>query len=639
MNKIIAVFSFLVTISISYSINVTEEGIVFEYDDDNAQSVYLVGSMNDWSPSATPMLKDGNGVWRVLLKLDYGDYAYKFIVDGNWQLDQDNPIFEDDGYGGSNSIVKYSSNYKLNNKDLVESNGVKSNFNPKVYFKGQYLSNNVFMKNETSRFMLDKPEHDLNFGIMIKFNSDFEAYTILNVNNIKEGTEMWKTHFNYKRSLLKLKADYVDIMAFENMGLFSFDSPFNLIGDIGYNKYSFGYDYSGLYAETSTLLSNKISTILPLDIFGQLLLSDKSGYNEDDVSAMRVKLSKSIFSNDKITVGTSQYQYTTDLSDHIFQRHDNQAYDLKYQKHIKNPKSNSSMQLILSAEYSQYENSNNGTEKNVWMDGQNIYLGASLKFPDALKIYGNYIYSSLNISEKSSIDKINIGASYEQNSFTWNFNLKYWENNISDSLGWVDYYKYFEKSDGNGRWFQEYSEVPFEKYTLLGYETGLLWESKISYTFNLMSRSLKTVLANKFAHHDLFSNPKFIESILIFEYSLSDKWRLKADTRIPYYNDSFLGLNTNFSENEDVFINKYFEMSYNLSNDVWISIGYGLNPFAMNSQTDKFHYRGREEYLDSVGELPLHLESYYGGIGDKIRSAENSLVNDKRISVQAIIKF
>ena len=639
MKNIFSVFLFLVTTSVLYSINITENGIIFEYDSQNAQSVYLAGSMNDWDTSATPMQKEEDGVWRVLLDLDFGSYSYKFFVDGNWQLDQDNPDIEDDGYGGSNSIIIYSDEYNSNKKYLSSIGGVKSIFNPKIFFKGQYFSNNIFIKNNADRFSLDKPGHDLNFGIIVKFNSDFEAYTLLNVNNTKEEIEMWKTHFNYKRSMLKLNADFIDVVAFENMGLFSFDSPLNLIGDIGYNKYKFGYDYSGLYAETSTLFSNKFSSIVPIDVFGQVLISDKVGYSEDDVSAMRVKLSKSIYSTSKISLGTSRYQYTTTESDQFYQRHDSQAYDFKFEKDIRKTGWKKPMRFSISAEYSEYENSDNGTEKNIWMDGDNIYLGVSLKFPEALKIYGNYMHRSFRLNGKSSVDEINIGAFYKHNKFIWNLSLGYWKNNISDNLGWVDYYKYFEKSSGNGRWFQEHSDVMFHKYSLLGYDTGLMWESKMSYTFELMNRSLKTVLANRIAQHDLLITPKYIESILVFEYSISNKCILKSDIRVPYYNDSFLGIETSFTDNQDVFIDKYFEMAYRLSDGIWISMGYGVNPSSMDVQTDEFHYMGREEYLDNISQLPAHIESYYGGTGEKIRSAENALMDEKQISVQAVIKF
>ena len=78
-------------------------------------------------------------------------------------------------------------------------NGIKSSFNPKIYFKGRYFSDNVFKKNQTDRFMLGKPVHDLNFGINIKFSSDFEGYTILNVDETWLGMadfrrRKWKVH-------------------------------------------------------------------------------------------------------------------------------------------------------------------------------------------------------------------------------------------------------------------------------------------------------------------------------------------------------------------------------------------------------------------------------------------------------------
>ena len=70
--------------SISYSVEITKQGVLFSYEDGNAQSVFLVGSMNNWNTTATPMEKDENGIWKIILKLDSGKHAYKFMVDGNW---------------------------------------------------------------------------------------------------------------------------------------------------------------------------------------------------------------------------------------------------------------------------------------------------------------------------------------------------------------------------------------------------------------------------------------------------------------------------------------------------------------------------------------------------------------------------
>jgi 1,4-alpha-glucan branching enzyme len=51
---------------------------------DTAVAVFLAGSFNDWSPTATPMKKDVDGDWIASLPLARGRYEYKFVVDGEW---------------------------------------------------------------------------------------------------------------------------------------------------------------------------------------------------------------------------------------------------------------------------------------------------------------------------------------------------------------------------------------------------------------------------------------------------------------------------------------------------------------------------------------------------------------------------
>ena len=103
--------------------------------------------------------------------------------------------------------------------------------------------------------------------------------------------------------------------------------------------------------------------------------------------------------------------------------------------------------------------------------------------------------------------------------------------------------------------------------------------------------------------------------------------------------DQFLELKTDFVNDEDVFISNYSEISYHLSENVWLALGHGVNPLIINSVTDEFYDTGRKKYLDKVGELPEYLESFYGGFGEKIREAETMLMNENRITLQAMIKF
>ncbi|WP_298759410.1 hypothetical protein [uncultured Psychroserpens sp.] len=71
---------------------------------DNAERVILAGSFNDWNESAILMERIESGYWKYRLPLPAGKHYYKFIIDGEWILDPDNPVKEYDGKGHINSV-------------------------------------------------------------------------------------------------------------------------------------------------------------------------------------------------------------------------------------------------------------------------------------------------------------------------------------------------------------------------------------------------------------------------------------------------------------------------------------------------------------------------------------------------------
>lgn len=49
-----------------------------------AQTVFLAGTFNNWSPDATPLNRQMDGHWQTTLPLPHGHHEFKFIVDGQW---------------------------------------------------------------------------------------------------------------------------------------------------------------------------------------------------------------------------------------------------------------------------------------------------------------------------------------------------------------------------------------------------------------------------------------------------------------------------------------------------------------------------------------------------------------------------
>lgn len=69
-----------------------------------ASIVALAGSFNNWNQSQYILGREGDE-WICRVDLEPGEHAYKFIVDGNWLLDPENPNTKDDDYGVKNSVI------------------------------------------------------------------------------------------------------------------------------------------------------------------------------------------------------------------------------------------------------------------------------------------------------------------------------------------------------------------------------------------------------------------------------------------------------------------------------------------------------------------------------------------------------
>lgn len=68
-----------------------------------ARHVFLAGDFTGWSPTAMAMIKIDSG-WTAGVKLKPGKWYYKFVIDGNWEIDADNLRDENDGNGSVNSV-------------------------------------------------------------------------------------------------------------------------------------------------------------------------------------------------------------------------------------------------------------------------------------------------------------------------------------------------------------------------------------------------------------------------------------------------------------------------------------------------------------------------------------------------------
>lgn len=74
-----------------------------------ADRICVVGDFNDWDRCANPLKQERDGVWRAVVDLPTGKrYAFRYLIDGNWQTDTNADGFIASQPGLESSIVDTS---------------------------------------------------------------------------------------------------------------------------------------------------------------------------------------------------------------------------------------------------------------------------------------------------------------------------------------------------------------------------------------------------------------------------------------------------------------------------------------------------------------------------------------------------
>jgi len=86
--------------------------VVVRFRDGDADDVRIAGDFNGWVPDkGVRSLIESEGqtrVWTKILRLAPGTYQYRYVVDGEWRADPDNPEIISSAVGGSNSVLVVS---------------------------------------------------------------------------------------------------------------------------------------------------------------------------------------------------------------------------------------------------------------------------------------------------------------------------------------------------------------------------------------------------------------------------------------------------------------------------------------------------------------------------------------------------
>ena len=87
----------------------TAREVVVRFRDARAGDVRIAGDFNGWVPDkGVRSMIEAEGtsrVWTKILQLPPGTYQYRYVVDGEWREDPENPEVTTSSVGGRNSVL------------------------------------------------------------------------------------------------------------------------------------------------------------------------------------------------------------------------------------------------------------------------------------------------------------------------------------------------------------------------------------------------------------------------------------------------------------------------------------------------------------------------------------------------------
>jgi hypothetical protein len=223
---------------------VVEEEVVFTILAPAAASVYLAGDFNNWNPTIEKMNKTG-GKFEVRLFLLPGKYRYKFVVDGNWIADPDNPG-ADPAKGSPLELQERSGMLVLGAAEESEEE-VEEKLRPSVRYSGPFLVEDGKTRSDQALdFWLNYKGK--NVGAQVDFKTTDESWDLSPL----------RAEVLFDRGHIDLRKSDAGVKAFENDSTWASADPFHLFGNVGVYGYDAGFERRGFAIETPPLLKTKV---------------------------------------------------------------------------------------------------------------------------------------------------------------------------------------------------------------------------------------------------------------------------------------------------------------------------------------------------------------------------------------------
>lgn len=239
-----------------------EGGIEFTYNGPSANTVSLAGSFNGWNAEELPLAKDKNGNWIIVYAMKPGQHEYKFVVDGAWFADPENPDTQADPYGGANSLVTVSDDGQLVAStggaadDQGDDHQSNTALNARVHLGGRYLTRMETAKNilDDPRYRMQRPTQSVDLNFEAQVSDVAETYMRIRLDSDQNIIQNNIAGF-LDEANLTIHPDKFSLKAFWNQETYTLGDLMKVVGNInhagtiGHDHLDFGKGTAGAVIE------------------------------------------------------------------------------------------------------------------------------------------------------------------------------------------------------------------------------------------------------------------------------------------------------------------------------------------------------------------------------------------------------
>ncbi|MEO0284984.1 MAG: glycogen-binding domain-containing protein [candidate division WOR-3 bacterium] len=567
--------------------------VKFKLKEGKANSVLLAGDFTNWEKNPLKMEKRGD-IWEVTLDLEPGRYEYKFIVDGNWISDPENPL-KVGPYG--NSLIEITDKGEVIIPKTISNTG----WNTAINFSGD-IRFHLNLEDTLKKFKT-LSDSKLDLKGYLPYNSLLWVRLRYQNKNLQSDGSI---PVFFERAEFILREKNLSLRGFYNKFILSSLEPFDLTGNIGEFHKDFGREEEGF------VLSYK-SKILNLNFLYS------NGWREG---------------RDLIFNRFTFYNF---LSINYFK---NKGFDRKYST-ISPDSLSANGELLLFNSYKEENFISSDIKKNIKNFEFNIASGKGEIFWKAdEKSNGENFKHYLKICNFSRFySSIRYISNFETGIFTEYdvFDLKKFFGNYREGLLFSGLF--FKENNFNlilkHYYFIVGSEKPFSNLfyfhrlnQLMYFETfSLGFKELLSLVVEFKTKKLPFFITGKFSSPGFGYYPYSSEIIFKWIQKIFKDYEIFCDVRFINFDAPHLRIKNSF-------LSPYLELRKIIYERSYVFLSYGLDPFTL--EEDEW---ARRIYLTERGANMELISDSYLRYGRKSLLAERDLENLILLKIGIEIRF